>query len=365
MERRSHNFAWQIREKFLNKVHVIWYQADENENSTDLFTRLNIGKIPLTNAELVKALFLSRKESKKRKEKFFTFYHFSKMIQEKFENNKKNLWQEIKQNFEHLKEWFEDKEFYHKIGYLIAADSINLNELLQESKEKTKTEIRSEIDDKIAQSINFKVDYSDLSYDKNYDENEKLLLLFNVESTRQINDPLLKFPFANHKNKQWSLEHISLLEKNLFDAGSLNDFADSYIKNPAVQKDWRYYLIKYDSMRSGKFGMYYWETKNKKEKPYELIMMNTEKSTNGYNWEIFSRCLQQKFPENLSLGNYATYGNLLLLKGKNITVEVLNSEIVLKNDDKTVEQIPVPQNKDGIDETDRVELLEAKLKTYF
>lgn len=157
----------------------------------------------------------------------------------------------------------------------------------------------------------------------------------------------------------------SLLEKNLFDASSLNDFADSYIKNPAVQKDWRYYLIKYDSMRSGKFGMYYWKSKNKKEKPYELIMMNTEKSTNGYNWEIFSRCLQQKFPKNLSLGNYASYGNLLLLKGKNITVEVLNSEIVLKNDDKTVEQIPVPQDKDGIDETDRVELLEAKLKTYF
>ena len=31
----------------------------EIKNSIELFTRLNIGKIPLTNAELIKALFLS------------------------------------------------------------------------------------------------------------------------------------------------------------------------------------------------------------------------------------------------------------------------------------------------------------------
>lgn len=49
-----------IQTKLNNKVYVIWYEVDSSENSTQLFTRLNIGKIPLTNAELVKALFLSR-----------------------------------------------------------------------------------------------------------------------------------------------------------------------------------------------------------------------------------------------------------------------------------------------------------------
>jgi hypothetical protein len=39
-------------------VKVIWYQIDETENVTEVFTRLNMGKIPLVNAELVKALFL-------------------------------------------------------------------------------------------------------------------------------------------------------------------------------------------------------------------------------------------------------------------------------------------------------------------
>lgn len=41
-------------------VRVIWYEAPNNLNSTDLFTRLNVGRIPLTDAELVKALVLSR-----------------------------------------------------------------------------------------------------------------------------------------------------------------------------------------------------------------------------------------------------------------------------------------------------------------
>lgn len=46
-----------------NNVRVIWYEienTDSNPNDEEIkvFTRLNIGKIPLTNAELIKALFL-------------------------------------------------------------------------------------------------------------------------------------------------------------------------------------------------------------------------------------------------------------------------------------------------------------------
>ena len=45
---------------FTENVKVIWYEVDDTEDGAALFTRLNIGKIPLTNAELVKAMFLSR-----------------------------------------------------------------------------------------------------------------------------------------------------------------------------------------------------------------------------------------------------------------------------------------------------------------
>lgn len=41
-------------------VRVIWYEigSEEKASAEDIFTRLNIGKIPLTNAELIKASFL-------------------------------------------------------------------------------------------------------------------------------------------------------------------------------------------------------------------------------------------------------------------------------------------------------------------
>lgn len=45
-------------EKLKEKVKFIWYETIE-ENPIKVFTRLNIGKIALTNSELVKALFLN------------------------------------------------------------------------------------------------------------------------------------------------------------------------------------------------------------------------------------------------------------------------------------------------------------------
>ena len=42
-----------------NKVQFIWYETDETD-PIRVFTRLNIGKIALTDAELIKALFLNR-----------------------------------------------------------------------------------------------------------------------------------------------------------------------------------------------------------------------------------------------------------------------------------------------------------------
>lgn len=37
---------------------IIWYKVDARENAITVFTRLNMGRIPLINAELVKVLFL-------------------------------------------------------------------------------------------------------------------------------------------------------------------------------------------------------------------------------------------------------------------------------------------------------------------
>lgn len=246
-----------INKYFDECVKVIWYEVPDSENSIDLFTRLNIGKIPLTSSELVKALFLKdesknaiRQEelslewdniekelhneefwgfltnteadtyptridlvldliSKKQdsdKEIYRTFFYFDDEL--KKGNSLENIWDEIVHNFLTLKEWFSDHEFYHKIGYLIASNSRSLMDILNDYADKTKTEFRQYLDENIKASISFKKAFYELDYEHDYNDIKKLLLLFNVESVRQIDDKKRRFPFGRHKSEDWSLEHI-------------------------------------------------------------------------------------------------------------------------------------------------------------
>lgn len=39
-----------INKYFDENIKIIWYEVDENDDAIALFTRLNIGKIPLTSA---------------------------------------------------------------------------------------------------------------------------------------------------------------------------------------------------------------------------------------------------------------------------------------------------------------------------
>jgi hypothetical protein len=49
-----------IKDAFLNRAKIIWFELSPEENAIAAFTRLNVGKIPLTNGELIRALFLKR-----------------------------------------------------------------------------------------------------------------------------------------------------------------------------------------------------------------------------------------------------------------------------------------------------------------
>ena len=59
---------YKIMSVFNEQVKVIWYeiveQSGANTDAIELFTRINMGKIPLTNAELIKALFLRQRNFK-------------------------------------------------------------------------------------------------------------------------------------------------------------------------------------------------------------------------------------------------------------------------------------------------------------
>ena len=245
---------------FGENVKFIWYEVNSTEDSTELFTRLNIGKIPLTNAELVKALFLSKdnngmtnekqieiatswdiiekvlhnkhlwafltneesdkfatkiellfdmmsNKKKDEKETFFTFFYFiNKMKTE----SKTVIWNEIQKYFLTLKEWFDKKEIYHKVGYLVAIGG-SLQRIILDSVNLTKSDFQHSLDKKIKESLNLtREKIYDLNYDNKIDRPiiDKLLFLFNVETVSTLKDSFDKYSFESHKSKSWSLEHI-------------------------------------------------------------------------------------------------------------------------------------------------------------
>ena len=244
-------------------VKVIWYETNNDENSTDLFTRLNIGKIPLTNAELVRALFLSRdnnsdvteekqieiatnwdiiekelhneefwgfltnkkvsgyntriellfdmmaNKQENEKEKYYTFYFSSDKIS--IDNIPiSDLWKEIQIYYLKLKEWFENRDIYHKVGYLVAI-GVHIQTLIKKAEGKKKSVFLEELDEEIRQRISISAENLwELSYENSSDKEkiENILLLFNVEAVRLLKNSQEKYSFNAHKSKQWSLEHI-------------------------------------------------------------------------------------------------------------------------------------------------------------
>ena len=258
--------------KLLNRVQVIWYEValkskDAKEQETekiDIFNRLNIGKIPLEDAELVRALLMSRIEGNTKREKLMRQGEFSnewyeieqwlrnpevwefltdksmanhiqlifelqahnknsenyntyKWFEQEIRNSNKSsersseLWKETKEIFGRFRYWFKERTLYHYVGFLLSAGRISLAELLQLS-ETDKKSFKRELFLKIKTYLD-QIDIKQLSYDSNQEELKRVLLLFNVLSVEQMKyDSQLRFPF-NLYNKirtstKWSLEHI-------------------------------------------------------------------------------------------------------------------------------------------------------------
>jgi hypothetical protein len=225
---------------------------------------LNIGKIRLTNAELVKAIFLSQTNSRisdeeqnviaqqwdeierrlhdkvlwsfltkkseeqyatriellfdmvaekkdKERDEFFTFLYFDKLLKGK---NQKEEWEKIYIQYLKLLDWFNDNEYYHKIGYLVSVGPPEtLQKLYAESMdgEMTNSSFKASLNQKIKDTLSFrKMRIEHLSYNEDYSDVTKLLTLFNVITTYNLNDETQKYPFYLHNTVKggWSIEHI-------------------------------------------------------------------------------------------------------------------------------------------------------------
>lgn len=265
---KENNVEKLFKNKFIHSSKVIWYETLKNDDSIDIFTRINSGKIPLTNAELIKALFLNSSnfanadieklrlkqleissewdrieyalqddsfwyfinkgdnnlatriefifnlmyETSKNEfgnDEYATFRYFNEKFKTKSENEINDNWQEIKKYFQTLEEWYNDRELYHKIGYLIAIGT-SIKNILNEKDGKSKTAFIGWIDEQISEIVKKKT-IDNLEYGTDNAQLIKVLLLHNILTALKSEDASLKFPFDKYKDKKnggWSLEHI-------------------------------------------------------------------------------------------------------------------------------------------------------------
>lgn len=150
---------------------------------------------------------------------------------------------------------------------------------------------------------------------------------------------------------------LGTLSESEINNDRLENIVEEYLNNPDTVKNWIYYVVKYSQMRQGNFGMFYW--KDLSEKPYELIMMNTEKTLGGKNWNVFLNTLfhTSEINDYLILDDFAYQGNKLKIKNSEIEIECLNDRYVFNQNDIFTEY-PIPQI-DGYDVEDRIEICKA------
>lgn len=257
------NVAYALYNLLSTKVKVLWYEVDKEENGHELFKRLNIGRIPLTNAELIKALFLNRnglqsvrsekntsqheiallwermeqklrnpefwafltnanpknyptrlelifdlmsKKKNKEREKYFTFFHFNDQLTSG-KKSVEELWNEIVYYFDTLNVWFENRELYNRAGCLILFGD-RISNLIDETKNMKKTERLSYLEKKIESKLSQSEEVLFLRYGNGNDnfKIKNILIWFNIKTMDNSNE---RFPFNRFKEAPgWSLEHI-------------------------------------------------------------------------------------------------------------------------------------------------------------
>lgn len=244
------------------RVKFIWYEVDRSVNEHEIFSRLNIGKIPLTNAELLKACFLcdsnfhvgdeltqiqmaaewDRVELELQDESlwyFFnkkaneqgtridaifnimypnknnnnddTYYTFRKFYQEKLKNgNAKAAWREVYNLFLQLKEWHDDK----KIGGL-AWFAIR-NGLIKWKVENYKNiDFRNKIKEWLdkAELTDGSNDRLEIKLDGVYYESENIREILELANVCYCAHKEIPFPYE--KTLELDIEHISPQNEDL------------------------------------------------------------------------------------------------------------------------------------------------------
>ena len=260
-------------EESCGSLQVVWYEIDENKDVIREFLTINNGKIQLTEAELIKALFLQKRnlgddnieitqgnialeweriENALHQDDFWYFLSNEDKIPSNrielllrlnkgvFENDKNKLfrsyyeifsekeglskivkeeWKSVVTVFRTLEDWYIDPIKYNLIGFLTHA-GIPLQEIYKNYQNAT-----SQIDfiSKLEKMIKIK-NPVELSYSKDRSHIRNILLLLNVHTLNkqlgalrkhtEVDSPSYKFPFDIFVAQNWDVEHIDSAQTN-------------------------------------------------------------------------------------------------------------------------------------------------------
>lgn len=167
-------------------------------------------------------LIRGRDESKKLK-KNFTFNSYLSSFREERRTERvsgdktlrmkwvKRNWEEVKQLFDTLNEWFADREIYHRIGYLLEyGKECTVMSLKDDLKGKKRTKKIELLDKKIQESLD------DVKWEKLFYKEaalSKVLFLYNIILEDKRFNKTARFSFADYKQvrkeKGWDQEHVA------------------------------------------------------------------------------------------------------------------------------------------------------------
>lgn len=272
-------------EAFIEKLESVYFYKHEiktNIKGETIFSNLNSGRVPLTYIELIKAdliINISKLETKGNENEILinenrsnigrlwdemeswlaqdeVWYWIApknqsvnklsllfdlcgelkegKNIYEKYYNyiydknlkcdysKIKTIWENIKNYYYTIKDWYLDNDLYHLIG-IIVSFGININEFIENNSNiKNKNELKSKLKNEIIIHLKLTnkdnklkfgdIDYLELDYNNDKDEVNKIFTLLNClegynYDKNKFNEHF-RYRFDIHNKYKWSIEHI-------------------------------------------------------------------------------------------------------------------------------------------------------------
>lgn len=264
-----------IAQFILDRVKVIWFEVNETKNineHVEIFTRINLGKIPLTNAELIKALLLKKadvEDSQLEIERHKQLERASEWDNIEYTLQKGDFWNFINKDIsnepkasmtriefifdciapevktddtyatfryfndriqnskgtttgisgEQAKIWNDVKKYFMtfeewyndaELYHLIGYLVTIGKDDIRQLKESISGKSKSEFKKELKKRVwkCIPEDIDNLSYGKDNESITNTLLLFNIITILNSREESTRFSFEKYKAKKWSLEHI-------------------------------------------------------------------------------------------------------------------------------------------------------------